>query len=291
MIICKFIKKVYNIFEGDFMRNFKFNVKLISLVMTGVILITSCSNQNKNDNEQSLTNTVETEQKIPNIDSSNVEISKPDTNTEKEPSKNENTSTSNETTNKEQKPSDTTEPQTIPTTEQIIEINEKDSVVLEEIKNLKSDIKEILNSDTAKDIKETCKNVFITLVDFIFYDGDIKGITFDELSDAAKQEFLKEVDEIDNLIMKKFPNYKEEISSKTSSAYNKAKDLIKKGANNIKDFAKDKLGDENYNAIKEFKDEFKQSASVVWEDLKDDISNVYGKIKEKIKNWYENFRN
>ena len=91
--------------------------------------------------------------------------------------------------------------------------------------------------------------------------------------------------------MKKFPNYKEEISEKTSNAYNKASELIKKGANNIKDFAKDKLGQENYNKIKDFKDKIKSSASDVWDETKNDVKEIAEKAKDKVKNWYENFKN
>ena len=117
------------------------------------------------------------------------------------------------------------------------------------------------------------------------------GRKFDDLSAAAKQELLNEATQIDNIIMKKFPNYKEEISEKTSNAYNKASELIKKGANNIKDFAKDKLGQENYNKIKDFKDKIKSSASDVWDETKDDVKEIAGKAKDKVKNWYENFKN
>ena len=238
------------------MKNFKFNIKLLSIAMTGIILVSGCSNNDytsnniRNDNSKETTSITETITEKPTTEN---EI--------KEENKNESINKTN------------------------------DNIVLEEVENLKNNIEKILKSETVTDFKQDCKDVFVTLVDFIFYDGEIKGITFDELSDEAKQELLKEVTIIDNLIMKVFPNYKEEISNTASSAYNKASEIIKKGSENIKDFAKDKLGEENYNKIKDFKDKIKDSASDVWEDTKTDASDLYEKAKDKVKNWYENFRN
>lgn len=231
------------------LENFKFSTKVLAIAMTGMILISGCSNNNYT------------------FTTSN--------NSQKE------TVTSKEQTN-------TTDAET---QKPITESTTKDNIVLQEIKELKNDVEKVLQSDTVTELKKDCKDVFIVLVDFIFYDGEIKGITFDELSDEAKQELLKEVNMIDNLIMKAFPNYKEEISSTTSDAYNKASELIKKGSENLKDFAKDKLGEESYNKIKDLKDEIKEEATTVWEDTKTDASDLYEKAKDKVKNWYENFRN
>ena len=99
------------------------------------------------------------------------------------------------------------------------------------------------------------KGVFISLVDFLFYDGEIKGVTFDELTSAGKEKVLQIIHSIDEKIEKKFPGYKESISETATPAFKKASELIKKGATNIKEFSKDKLGEENFNKIMESKDE------------------------------------
>ncbi len=303
------------------MRNFKFNAKLISIIIAGIILVGGCSNKStstidnsKSNEDYSLDSAISDEKTIiPNSSDEVIDNSKDTTqkNTSSSTTSNDNSleNNSSSTTSKNNSLENNKEQSTtIPNKEiqnpvvedtnisstsnsYVEETNENDNIVLQEFRNLKADVKKITESDTVTNFKEDCKNVFITIVDFIFYDGEIKGITFDELSDAAKQELLKEASEIDSLIVKKFPNYKEEISSFATSAYNKASNLIKTGANNIKDFAKDKLGEDNYNKIKQVKDDLKQSASTVWEDLKDDVGNVYDKAKEKIKNWYENFKN
>lgn len=264
------------------MKNFKINSKIISIFMASIVLV-GCSTKNTVKNDDNLSSSeIITELSTPNNEvvesttSSIVNESKITTPSYSEKEVKEETTTIDTKKVEEKKPN---------------ELTNNDNIVLNEVGSLKNSISKAINSDTASEIKEDCKQAFITLVDFIFYDGEIKGIKFDDLSTAAKQELLNEATQIDNIIMKKFPNYKEEISEKTSNAYNKASELIKKGANNIKDFAKDKLGQENYNKIKDFKDKIKSSASDVWDETKNDVKEIAGKAKDKVKNWYENFKN
>ena len=266
------------------MKNFKFNIKLLSIAMTGIILVGGCSS--KNDYDLS---------KDKSSNSNNVSI---DTIVE-----NEDYQTEEETAFSSTEESNTqiSEQEQIESTSQMIieetttnsstEQKSNDNIVIEEINSLKNQIVKIVNSDTATQFKEDCKDIFITLVDFIFYEGEIRGITFEELSDEAKQQILILTSQIDNLIIKKFPNYKEEISDLTSSAYNKASEIIHNGAENIKEFSKEKLGEENYNKIKTFKDNVKGEISNTWDDLKDDVVDIYDSGKEKIKDWYQNFKN
>ena len=62
--------------------------------------------------------------------------------------------------------------------------------------------------------KEKAKNTFVTIVDFIFYDKEIKGHTFKELSNSAKLQIIKIALSIDSKIEKYFPDYKETIKTK-----------------------------------------------------------------------------
>lgn len=166
-----------------------------------------------------------------------------------------------------------------------------DMEVINCFNDIEKSVDDELQKESDESVKDKLKGTFITVVDFLFYDSEIKGIKFDDLTEGAKQNILETVSSIDNKIMTKYPNYKEEISSKTKSAYNKASELIKKGANNVKDFSKEKLGEENYNAIINAKDELvyytKNAVSI--------IGNIAGSIwetsKSKIKTWYENFKN
>lgn len=165
-----------------------------------------------------------------------------------------------------------------------------DEIAIQTFNNLNEEIDNILNSENVENAKETAKGTFITIVDFIFYDSEINGVTFDELTDSGKQKVLEIANKIDTKIENKFPNYKETISDKTKKAFNKASELIKKGAYNLSEFSKEKLGEENYNAIIDAKDEFidytKQAISIIG----DVGSDVFESGKEYIKNWYENLK-
>ena len=62
--------------------------------------------------------------------------------------------------------------------------------------------------------KEKTKEAFIKLVDFIFYDGELFGYKYKNLSQSAKEKVLYYALELDGYIDKKWPGYKETISSK-----------------------------------------------------------------------------
>lgn len=171
------------------------------------------------------------------------------------------------------------------------EFTVSDKEVISHFDALKTNIDNVMNSEEVSSIKDSLKGAFITMVDFIFYDGEIKGIKFEDLTEGAKQNILETVSQIDNIIMKKFPNYKEEINDTTSNAFNKASELIKKGTNNIKDFSREKLGEENYNSIIEVKDELMGYTKHAFSIVGDFTGTIWDKGKDKIKNWYETFKN
>lgn len=115
------------------------------------------------------------------------------------------------------------------------------------MKSVFSDIKNSLsNKELSDKDKEKIKNTFIMISDFIFYDGEIKGMKFSELSDKTKKEVLKAYINLDSLIEKNFPNYKEEIKSSSKKQYNNLKGKAIKMLNKHKDEIKTKL----YKAIK-----------------------------------------
>lgn len=70
---------------------------------------------------------------------------------------------------------------------------------------------------------ESAKEYFITIIDFIFYKGTIKGHTFNELSNSAKLKVLSSALYLDSKIDKYFPGYKESISSTTKNIYTNVK--------------------------------------------------------------------
>lgn len=172
--------------------------------------------------------------------------------------------------------------------EKTVNYSNNDSVVINSLENT---LEKVKNTRADSKFIDSAKGVFITIVDFLFYDGEISGVSFGELTENGKQEVLKLANKIDNAIEEKAPGYKETISEKASSAFNKASELIKKGANNINDFAKEKLGEEYYNDIIDAKDELVYYTKNAINFIGDVGSNLFNSAKDKLNNWYQNFKN
>ena len=163
-------------------------------------------------------------------------------------------------------------------------ITDTDSEVLEYFSEIGKSVRDNFDSE---ELLDKGKSYFIYCVDFLFYDGEIKGIKFDDLTDGAKEQLLRDISSIDSLICTKYPNYKEDIKEGYGKSYNKASEIIRDGSNNIKDFSKDKLGEENYNKIKEYKDLFVDITSDDWNEF----VGILGKGKQKAEDWYNDFKN
>ena len=118
-----------------------------------------------------------------------------------------------------------------------------DDEVIEYIKNISDKM-----TECSENIADSVKSGFITVVDFLFYDGEIGGRTFDSLKDDAKSTVLGIYDTISTYIEEHLPIWKESLGEK----YEQAKEL--------------------------------------WNDKKDDLSDLWQSGKQKVKNWYENFR-
>ena len=272
----------------------KISKQILSLLLTTFFLV-GCNSNKKNSGVTPLTNTTKNVIETTDIDQTKepgntITTKEPEnTITTKEPENSVTTITTKEPENTVTSTKQNIVPQT--TVEEKSNLSSNDNIVIESFKNLKTEIGELLTKENLDEAKTTCKETFVMIVDFIFFDGDIKGVKFDDLTEAGKEEILSISNTIDGIIVKKFPNYKEEISDKASTAYNKASELIKKGCENIKDFSKDKLGEDNYNKIKTTKDKIISTIKDEWDDTKEDAGELADKVKEKIKNWYIDWKN
>lgn len=166
--------------------------------------------------------------------------------------------------------------------------NEKDNIVIDELNNT---LKNIEESTQDENFKDKASSTLISIVDFLFYDGTIKGISFDELTEKGKEKVLEISSKIDVKLEEKCPGYKGKISNSTSKAYQKASEIIKKGAKNINDFAKSALGDENYQAIIDAKDELAKYSKEALNFVTGTGSKVFNDTKDKLNEWYQNFKN
>lgn len=140
----------------------------------------------------------------------------------------------------------------------------------------KKEIKELIESEQVEQAKEKGKEYFITGADFIFYDKEINGVTFDDLTEEGKKVTLENLETIDGWIMEIAPDYKDKISEK----YQVVKDFVSTTYYDVLESIKESLGEENYSAIQEKKNE-----------IKDSITSTKDKALEKVSEWYQNFKN
>ena len=140
----------------------------------------------------------------------------------------------------------------------------------------KKEIKELIESEQVEQAKEKGKEYFVTGVDFIFYDKEINGVTFDDLTEEGKKVTLENLETIDGWIMEIAPDYKDKISEK----YQVVKDFVSTTYYDVLESIKESLGEENYSAIQEKKNE-----------IKDSITSTKDKALEKVSEWYQNFKN
>ena len=152
-----------------------------------------------------------------------------------------------------------------------------------DIKNVDENVLAYFNNEvnTADDkSKGTLKSTFIKVVDFIFYDKDINGYYFKDLTASAKLKVIGLALKLDNIIDSHFPGYKDELSS----SYNKAKDnLITLYLNLTSEFCKN-----NDSICESAKNDFsllKESLNLSW----DVIKNLAKSGTNKLKEWYEIF--
>lgn len=174
------------------------------------------------------------------------------------------------------------------TTEGTVSIySESDNVVLNHFNELGGNI---IDSYNSLDLFDKGKAYFIYCVDFLFYDGEIKGVKFSDLSDIARSQLINDIITIDDLICSKFPNYKSCIGDSVIAAYNKASLIIHSGSIKIDDYSREKLGEDNYIKIKEYKDLFVEQTNRDWNEFVFIVGQGYDKGKSKVKDWYEGFR-
>ena len=124
-------------------------------------------------------------------------------------------------------------------------------------------------------VKDKAKDIFVTGVDFIFYDGEISGVTFNELTDQGKEVTMDNLESLGEMVDSVIPGWREELSEKYQVASDFVSSVYLSGLERIREY----LGDENYEALGEIKDQ-----------ILGDITDTYDGAKERVKSWYEEFR-
>lgn len=153
--------------------------------------------------------------------------------------------------------------------------------------NMEAEVEEYVKNNS---LKSSASNAFISITDFIFYGGEIKGVTFEQISDSSKLTILNVAKSMDNTISNKWPTYKEDIKDTTGKAYSATTSKISEGISYLDKKIEEAVGKDPY-------DGFKEGASNAADEIKDVAGNVFeagkeiaGDAKEKVKSWYENFK-
>ncbi len=249
----------------------KSKIIIISLIIIGIILVLSIPCILIYTNKDALFSSYKTESNINEKTTSKEETKSIETIPSKESnnSKEESTTTESSVTNKEE-----------------TNYTSKDNTIISNMQLTLDDA----NTLSGDNIADKAKATFVSIVDFLFYDGSIDGVTFNELSASGKQKTLDLANKIDAALEQKAPGYKESIASGTKDAYLKASEVIKSGASNLNNFAQDKLGDENYESIIAAKDELVKYTKMAAGTLKETGSSAINKAKDKLSSWYQNFK-
>lgn len=139
-------------------------------------------------------------------------------------------------------------------------------------------------SSSEQSLKEAAKEKFITFVDFIFYDGEIKGKKFSELTSSAKAKVIYYTLLLDAKIDAKWPDYKKNIGTK----YNDIKAKLVAKYMEITT----SICENNKDNCQNVKNDFallKKSVGLTWDVVKGAFGYAYNSGKEKLVKWYEVF--
>ena len=166
--------------------------------------------------------------------------------------------------------------------------SDNDEVIINELENINKQINEIKEDD--KEFLNDIKLNFLTCIDFVFYGAEINGVKFEDLTLKGKQKALELISNIDNSIETKYPNYKNEISKETNDILNKISTLIKEGSVNIDNFTKTKLTEEEYNNLNNAKNDIIEYSKSTLDKVKDYSIELYEDGKQKIIEFYNNFK-
>lgn len=245
-------------------------------VYTRVDMVASTESNNSNNEIEVIGEEIDIKEEQVISDNSSSENNSMDNISNNDSTSSKNTQSNNSTTNNTN-------------TSETITYSNNDEVV---INSLESSLTKINNGDGSdSSFADSAKGVFVSIVDFLFYNGEINGVTFDELTDSGKQKVLEIASKVDSAIESKIPGYKETISDTASKAFNKASEIIKSGANSLNNFAREKLGEENYQSIIDAKDELVYYTKNAINFLGDVGGKVFNSVKDKLDSWYQDFKN
>lgn len=133
-----------------------------------------------------------------------------------------------------------------------------------------------------QEIKDKAKTSFITIVDFIFYDGEINGVTWNSIKTSTKAKVIYYALLMDNKLENKWPNYKNNIENK----YNDIKSKLVAKYMDITTSLCNEHPEECEVTKKDFA-VLKASLNLTWDVIKTAFQYAYDKGVTYLVNWYE----
>lgn len=156
-----------------------------------------------------------------------------------------------------------------------VEVSKDDEIALEYFNTLKHDVARISSYENVERFKDSITQSFIYLTDFIFFDVELEGIKFKDLTTEAKAAAITTYVEIDQLIMNIYPDYKEDLSDK----YDTVKEFFT-------ELYESNLSEEAKQNIENTSDKVNEVVDLVGEYAGD----IYDNAKTKVKTWYGDFK-
>ena len=154
---------------------------------------------------------------------------------------------------------------------------------------------EVENIVEQEQIKDTDYNLlkqhFITITDFILYDGTINGKTFNDLTDSAKIQILNIYTSLDEKIESVYPHYKEDIKQTSTNIYQNITEEINNIKVTLEEKYKEKVGIDSYNTTKELYEEDKERLKEAYNTTKDKVKEKTKELKDNFTKWYNNYKN
>jgi len=153
------------------------------------------------------------------------------------------------------------------------------------IMSLNNELDTYKNEDNTT-FREKAKNIFVTVVDFLFYDKEIKGYKFKDLTYETKLKVLKICASIDNKIDEYFPNYKDKIKA----GYENIKGKIAVKYLEYTSKLCDKVGEDNCSEFRTDFNNMKQSFGYTFSIIKEVASNASVKLVDILSEWYKSIK-
>lgn len=178
----------------------------------------------------------------------------------------------------------------------IVEESNQTASSEEDIVSFASSIEvEVENIVEQEQIKDTDYNLlkqhFITITDFILYDGTINGKTFNDLTDSAKIQILNIYTSLDEKIESVCPHYKEDIKQTSTNIYQNITEEINNIKVTLEEKYKEKVGIDSYNTTKELYEEDKERLKEAYNTTKDKVREKTKELKDNFTKWYNNYKN